>query len=405
MKNVKKTILEIESEKHCFVINTEDQKLIKGGDGSSPVNGPIPANLVQLLFGTSTTKGIFDLSELGTTSAYAKIFIQEVTDLAKTTIGADVLNGLLNSKTVIKVSDAKPLSKDGSINTAALASYQASTNSMMLGNLKTDTSFDTNCNDFGAIAHELFHAYQNDVLKLPNMSTASVQNELDASLFAAISDVEFDIQANLSIFSPDSHISNDGSIPTGTGAKFQIASNVAAFDAAWKDVILNGNGTLANYNNLLNNFIGGSSYSVSKGTISSSLPLGVTSNNSLYKLFNADYSSESYQNVYKWMTQNPNSAPGSHFYLGSVIGDAGGSQPEDDNDIAAASGNSQNFAALDYFGTNVSGYSSSNSDYEIPVYNPPTDPYGNEDANPYSSSTDFVYPDVTEVNGEEVTSY
>ncbi|WP_158991111.1 hypothetical protein [Mucilaginibacter sp. L196] len=402
MKNTKRTIFEIEQEKHC-VINADQQRLIKGGDGVTPINGPIPANLVQQLFGTAGNKGIFDLSELGATSAYAKIFIQEVTDLAKTAIGADVLNGLLNSKTVIKITDSKPLNPNGTVNTSALAAYQSSTNTVLLGNLPTDTSYSSNCTDFGTIAHELFHAYQNDVLHLTNMSTPNVQNELDASLFAAMADVQFDIQANLSIFSPDSHISMDNSNPVGTNSH-ETAAAVTAFDAAWKDVLQNGNSTLADYNNMLNNFVNGTTY---VGSLSSSVPLGVNSNNSLYKLFNADYGSQYTQNVYKWMTQNPDYAPGTVYYISPTINPSendGGNDPADDNDVPAGAGNSQNFANLDYFGSNASAYDSSSSDYAIPTYNPPTDPYGNDlpSSSAYQDFPEYVEEDI---DGEDVTSY
>jgi hypothetical protein len=125
-------------------------------------------------------------------------------------------------------------------------------------NITTSTSnFADQANDFGVIAHELFHAYQDVVEGLvPTPYWKSSQVEIDAFLFQYMACTQMDqndkisptdfgnsyTDLSINLYTESEQAANDGN------------SGALAFFNAWQNMFQSGQFTLTNYNALVTNF-------------------------------------------------------------------------------------------------------------------------------------------------------
>ncbi|WP_029285939.1 hypothetical protein [Pedobacter sp. R20-19] len=238
---------------------------------------------------------IFDFSATNLNAATIAMFKKEVTDLASTTVGDNLLQSLLTAGNKIFVTNEKPTEA------GAFGGYGFSNNTLQLGSLDPDTNTEVlNSLAFSSIAHELYHAYQDNVTYGNNQSAASeayrtdAKTEIDAGIFSYMAAIEYDINHNLAYDSGESHARQSFSLESGnpnTAAK-------AAFDKAWQETFLQGF-TKENYNALIRNFKEGSSYTVSKTTSTEVQDLNETF---IDNLFNTGFSSE----IKLWKAINDN---------------------------------------------------------------------------------------------------
>ncbi|MBB5643764.1 hypothetical protein [Pedobacter cryoconitis] len=210
---------------------------------------------------------VFDFTNPNLSANTISVFKKEVSDLASTAVGYQMLEALYNAQ-----SDKIFITGDMPTDPKALAQYvktSSSVSKIYLGQLDTNTTdpYSSASLNFGIISHELFHAYLGSVLFSGTATRASEQyrnnlrSEIDASMFAFMATVEYDIVHNLSYNDDNSHIRTGISVTLGDPQ----TESEKAFKNAWDDIFFNGNFNIDNYNVLEKNFATGSTYKLATG--------------------------------------------------------------------------------------------------------------------------------------------
>lgn len=240
----------------------------------------------------------FDFSASSLTYEAKVMFKGVLSQMLSTDTGFDLLNKISNSR--IKIT------ADSINDPRASASYEYTGNTLNIGPLDTSTIGYSAPYNFGIIAHELYHAYQDNVL-LNNVTNTSstaylkdAKAEIDATLFAYITAVEFDIQTDTSF--------NDSFSKSRIAAKLADPSNITpegkALNNAWNDMFVNGNFSLENYNALISNMAVGSTYKIPKDSY---VQIESLNNTGIDELFHRYYDPQ--RNLFNKMIDNYDSKP------------------------------------------------------------------------------------------------
>jgi len=197
-----------------------------GGGGYSFDNG----KALAIFSGLLNALNVFDLGSLSQKEA-AK-FNDFIFDIISVPAGLNLLNNLNTCGETIVVSNEMPN------NSEAAASYSPLTNILKTGDLLSDTDFaiETGIN---AIAHELFHAYQDF-----NGITSSPAKEVDAYLYTSLIQRQYGMSDK---FYNEIVITNSPNV------------SQASFYNAWSNFFKNGY-SYSDYKNVYKYFIEGSKY-------------------------------------------------------------------------------------------------------------------------------------------------
>lgn len=269
---------------------------------------------------------LFDFSASNLTPAVIAMFKKQIEDLASTTVGSNLLDGLLAAGHKIYVTnDVPPGGK-------ASAAYEGTENKILLGALDADMSTAYNrAFAFSILSHEMYHAYQDLVLDKNATSAAyrananDVKGELDAGIFSYMACVQYDINHNLNRDHSESHARMSFSLP---GSYSTTAGET--FNAVWDDMFQNGKFTLENYNKLIDAWKdGGSSYNSPVGTFNH---LDSFENTWIDNIFNTGYSGDAklFKAMYENYDKTPNELilldPTLHGSINQPTGSGSGSQ-------------------------------------------------------------------------------
>jgi len=334
---------------------------------------------------------IFDFSASNLTPAAIAMFKKQITDLASTAIGATMLDALIDKGNKIYIDNDAPHSSSG-----ALAEYEGSANKLHIGAMDTDMSVNyNNALAYALIAHELYHAYQDNVLYSNVTSPAylayakDVKSELDAGLFSYMATVQYDINHNLSRDDNNSHSRMSFALPGNYNSQQGIN-----FNDTWDDMFQNGNFSLENYNKLIENWKEGSSYKIGKETYNS---LGSFDNTWIDNLFSTMFKGD--VKLFKAMMEDTDMTPNQLIQRDPMLHGAidnptpGPGGPSDGG--SPDGGSSPSYNNDNSGGGSDSGYS--------PTYSNGGFYYGAPD--PYTGGGSDYYGDRTGYRGQIYSSY
>jgi len=204
-------------------------------------------------------KKMFDYSALGGFDTdLAKLFNKEISLLASTDVGSDVLQGLLYKAKENPINQII-LTKLADRNAAAYYKYEGATHKSYIdigrwNVLSVNDKIDV-ASAFHTTGHEIFHAFESIVRgNHANNVNDSVTNEIDANLFAGFAEKQLDAAQQL--LDP---VNNNTDIYYRLGAgdwvsRLPTNDGQVTFNLAWSNIVDYNDFTLINYNKLVSTF-------------------------------------------------------------------------------------------------------------------------------------------------------